>query len=87
MLFYFQKEACESVEQFFAEYGETRKKVFDEEDDEEEGEPVKQEGEAGDEEAEEQHIQSMLAPTGLSGSKLKKKLMADLREILDVTNQ
>ena len=88
MLFYFQKEACESVEQFFAEYGEMGKKVFDEEDDEEEeGEPAKQEGEAGDEEAEEQHVQSMLALTGLSGSKLKKKLMADLREILDVTNQ
>ena len=29
----------------------------------------------------------MLAPTELSGTKLKKKLMADLREILDVTHQ
>ena len=87
MHFYFQKEAQESVEQFFAEYGETGKKVFEEEDDEEEGEPEKQEGEEGDEEIEEQHVKSMLAPTELSGTKLKKKLMADLREILDVTNQ
>ena len=88
MHFYFQKEARESVEQFFAEYGETGKKVFDEEDDEEEeGEPEKQEGEEGDEEIEEQHVKSMLAPTELSGTKLKKKLMADLHEILDVTHQ
>ena len=87
MHFYFQKEARESVEQFFAEYGETGKKVFEEEDDEEEGEPEKQEGEEGDEEIEEQHVKSMLAPTELSGTKLKKKLMADLREILDVTHQ
>ena len=88
MHFYFQKEARESVEQFFAEYGETGKKVFEEEDDEEEeGEPEKQEGEEGDEEREEQHVKSMLVPTELSGTKLKKKLMADLREILDVTNQ
>ena len=87
MHFYFEKEARESVEQFFAEYGETGKKVFEEEDDEEEGEPEKQEGEEGDEEIEEQHVKSMLAPTELSGTKLKKKLAADLREILDVTHQ
>ena len=78
----------ESVEQFFAKYGEMGKKVFEEEDDEEEeGEPEKQEGEEGDKEIEEQHVKSMLALTELSGTKLKKKLMADLREILDVTHQ
>ena len=88
MHFYFQKEARESVKQFFAEYGETGKKVFDEEDDEEEeGEPEKQGGDEGDEETKEQHVKSMLAPTELSGTRLKKKLMADLREILDVTHQ
>ena len=51
-----------------AEYGETGKKVFEEEDDEGEGEPEKQEGEEGDKEIEEQHVKSMLAPTELSGS-------------------
>ena len=86
---FFAQEARESVEQFFAEYGETGKKVFEEEDDEEEEEeePEEKEGAEGEEEREEQHVQSMLLPTELSGSKLKKKLLADLHEILDVTHQ
>ena len=90
MLFCIQ-ENRESVEQFFAEYGKAYEQVFNEDDDDEkeEKETRKEEQEVeDDEEAEDTHVNNILQPkTALQVSDVKKKLLNDIKEILDVCNK
>ena len=67
------QENRESLEQFFAEYGEAGKKVFEEDtDDDEDKETVDEEGNG---EEEEKYMKNMVQGTDLTtqGDKLKKK--------------
>ena len=73
------------MEQFFAEYGEAYKQVFNEDDDDEkEDETGKEEREVEDEEeAEDKHVDNILqSKSALQVSDLKKKLLGDIKEIL-----
>ena len=85
------QENRESVEQFFAEYGKEYEQVFNEDDDEEkeEKETGKEEGEVEDEyEAEDKHMDTIMQPeTALKVSDVKKTLLDDIKEILDVCNK
>ena len=85
------KENHESVEQFFAEYGKVYEEVFNEDDDEEkeEKERGKEEGEVEDEnKAEDKHMDTIMQPeTALKVSDIKKTLLDDIKEILDVCNK
>ena len=85
------QENRESVEQFFAEYGKAYEQVFNEDDDEEkeEKETGKEEGEVEDEyEAEDKHVDTIMQPeTALKVSNVKKTLLDDIKEILDVCNK
>ena len=85
------KENRKSVEQFFAEYGKAYEEVFNEDDDEEkeEKERGKEEGEVEDEnEAEDKHVDTIMQPeTALKVSDIKKTLLDDIKEILDVCNK
>ena len=85
------QENPESVEQFFAEYGKAYEQVFNEDDDEEkeEKETGKEEGEVEDEyEAEDKHVDTIMQPeTALKVSNIKKTLLDDIKEILDVCSK
>ena len=81
------QENRESLEQFFAEYGEAGKKVFEEDtDDDEDKETVEEEGNG---EEEEKYVKNIMQGTDLTkqGDKLKKKVQTDLKDILQVTNK
>ena len=76
------QENRESLEQFFAEYGEAGKKVFEEDtDDDEDKETVEEEGNG---EEEEKYVKNIMQGTDLTkqGDKLKKKVQTDLKDIL-----
>ena len=79
------------MEQFFAGYGKAYEEVFNEDDDEEkeEKEREKEEGEVEDEnEAEDKHVDTIMQPeTALKVSDIKKTLLDDIKEILDVCNK
>ena len=84
---HFMQENRESLEQFFAEYGEAGKKVFEEDtDDDQDKETVDEEG---NREEEEKYMKNMMQGTDLTtqGDKLKKKVQTDLKEILQVTDK
>ena len=88
-LFYFIQENRESLEQFFAEYGEAGKKVFeDDTDDDEDKETVDEEG-TGDSFEEEKYVKEILQGSDFAkqGDKLKRKVRNDLKEILQVTDK
>ena len=81
------QENRESLEQFFAKYGEAGKKVFEEDtDDDEDKETMDEEGNG---EEEEKYVKNMMQGTDLTtqGDKLKKKVQTDLKEILQVTDK
>ena len=81
------QENRESLEQYFAEYGEAGKKVFEEDtDDDKDKETVDEEGNG---EEEEKYVKNMMQGTDLTtqGDKLKKKVQTDLKEILQVTDK
>ena len=81
------QENRESLEQFFAEYAEAGKKVFEEDtDDEEDKETMDEEGNG---EEEEKYVKNMMQGMDLTtqGDKLKKKVQTDLKEILQVTDK
>ena len=81
------QENRESLEQFFAEYREAGKKVFEEDtDDDKDKETVDKEG---NREEEEKYMKNMMQGKDLTtqGDKLKKKVQTDLKEILQVTDK
>ena len=83
------QENRESLEQFFAEYGEAGKKVFeDDTDDDEDKETVDEEGN-GDSFEEEKYVKEILqgSDSAKQGDKLKRKVQSDLKEILQVTDK
>ena len=78
------QENRESLEQFFAEYGEAGKKVFEEDtDNDKDKETMDEEGNG---EEEEKYVKNMMQGTD-KGDKLKKKVQTDLKEILQVTDK
>ena len=85
------QENCESVKQFFAKYGEAYEQVFNKDNNEkkEEKEAKKDEGEVEhDEEVEDTHINKILQPrSAVQVSDVKKQLLNDIKEILDVCNK
>ena len=86
-MLHFTQENRESLEQFFAEYGEGGKKIFEEDtDDDEDKETVDEEG---NREEEEKYVKNMMQGMDLTtqGDKLKKKVQTDLKEILQVTDK
>ena len=86
---HFIQENRESLEQFFAEYGEAGKKVFeDDTDDDEDKETIDEEGN-GDSFEEEKYIKEILqgSDSAQQGHKLKRKVQSDLKEILQVTDK
>ena len=88
-LFHLIQENRESLEQFFAEYGEAGKKVFEEDtDNDKDKETVEEEGNV-DTLEEEKYVKEILQ--GLDsvkqGDKLKRKVQSDLKEILQVTDK
>ena len=83
------QENRDSLEQFFAEYGEAGKKVFeDDTDDDEDKETVDEEGN-GDSFEEEKYVKDILqgSDSAKQGDKLKRKVQSDLKEILQVTDK
>ena len=88
-MFYFIQENRESLEQFFAEYGEAGKKVFeDDTDDDDDKETVDEEGN-GDSFEEEKYVKEILqgSDSAKQGDKLKRKVQSNLKEILQVTDK
>ena len=88
-LLHFMQENRERLEQFFAEYGEAGKKVFEEDtDDDEDKETIDKEGNR-DSFEEEKYVKNILQGTDLTtqGDKLKKKVQTDLKETLQVTDK
>ena len=79
-LLHFMQENRESLEQFFTEYGEAGKKVFEEDtDDDEDKEMVHEEGD-GNSFEEEKYVKNILQGSDSTpqGDKLKKKVQTDL---------
>ena len=88
-LFHLIQENRESLEQFFAEYGEAGKKVFEEDtDNDEDKETVEEEGNVDNLE-EEKYMKEILqgSDSVKQGDKLKRKVQSDLKEILQVTDK
>ena len=88
-MLHFIQENRESLEQFFAEYREAGKKVFeDDNDDDEDKETVDEEGN-GDSFEEEKYVKEILQGLDSSkqGDKLKRKVQSDLKDILQVTDK
>ena len=88
-LLHFIQENRESLEQFFAEYREAGKKVFeDDTDDDEDQETIDKEGN-GDSFEEEKYVKEILqgSDSAKQGDKLKRKVQSDLKEILQVTDK
>ena len=88
-MLHFIQENRESLEHFFAEYGEAGKKVFeDDTDDDEDKEMVDEEGN-GDSSEEEKYVKDILqgSDSAKQGDKLKRKVQSDLMEILQVTDK
>ena len=88
-LFHLIQENRESLEQFFAEYGEAGKKVFEEDtDNDEDKETVEEEGNV-DTLEEEKYVKEILqgSDSVKQGDKLKRKVQSDLKEILQVTDK
>ena len=88
-LFHLIQENRESLEQFFAEYGEAGKKVFEEDtDDDDNKETVEEEGNV-DTLEEEKYVKEILqgSDSAKQGDKLKRKVQSDLKEILQVTDK
>lgn len=87
-LFHLIQENRESLEQFFAEYGEAGKKVFEEDpDDDEDKETVEED--TVDTIEEEKYVKEILqgSDSVKQGDKLKSKVQSDLKEILQVTDK
>ena len=88
-LLHFIQENRESLEQFFAEYREAGKKVFeDDTNDDEDKETVDEEGN-GDSFEEEKYVKEILqgSDSAKQGDKLKRKVQSDLKEVLQVTDK
>ena len=66
------------MEQFFAEYGKTTEKVFNESSEEEE---------KGEEEEEEEYVCKMLEVEGGKGQTAKERMIRDLKDILKVVDK
>ena len=81
------QENRESLEQFFSEYGEVGKKVFEEDtDNDKDKETMDEEGKG---EEKEKYVKNMMQGMYLTtqGDSLKKKVQTDLKEILQVTDK
>ena len=88
-MLHFIQEKRESLEQFFAEYGEAGKKVFeDDTDDDEDKETVDEEGN-GNSFEEEKYVKEILqgSDSAQQNHKLKRKVQSDLKENLQVTDK
>ena len=88
-LLHFIQENRESLEQFFAEYREAGKKVFeDDTDDDKDKETIDEEGN-GDSFEEEKYVKEILqgSDSAKQGDKLKRKVQSDLKEILQATDK
>ena len=88
-MLHFIQENRESLEQFFAEYGEAGKKVFeDDTDDDEDKETVDEEGN-WDSFEEEKYVKEILqgSDSAQQKHKLNRKVQSDLKEILQVTDK
>ena len=88
-LFHLIQENRESLEQFFAEYGEAGKKVYEEDtDNDEDKETIEEEGNV-DTLEEEKYMKEILqgSDSVKQGDKLKRKVQSDLKEILQVTDK
>ena len=89
-LLHFVQENRESLEQFFAEYGEARKKVFEEDTDDDEDTVTIEDKGNRDSFEEEKYVNKMMQEemdSTTQGDKLKKKVQTDLKEILQVTDK
>ena len=88
-LLHFIQENRESLEQFFAEYGEAGKKVFEDNTDDDEDKGTVDEEANGDSLEEEKYVKEILqgSDSAKQGHKLKRKVQSDLKEILQVTDK
>ena len=88
-MLHFIQENRESLEQFFAEYGEAGKKVFEDDTDDDEDKATIDEEANGDSFEEEKYVKEILqgSDSAKQGHKLKRKVQSDLKEILQVTDK
>ena len=83
------QENRERLEQFFAEFGEAGKKVFEDDTDDDEDKATVDEGVNGDSFEEEKYVKEILqgSDSAEQGHKLQRKVQSDLKEILQVTDK
>ena len=88
-MLHFIQENRESLEQFFAEYGEAGKKVFEDDTDDDEDKAAIDKEANGDSFEEEKYVKEILQglDSAKQGHKLKRKVQSDLKEILQVTDK
>ena len=88
-MLHFIQENRESLEQFFAEYGEAGKKVFEGNTDDDEDKATIDKEANGDSFEEEKYMKEILqgSDSAKQGHKLKRKVQSYLKEILQVTDK